>query len=145
MISGVIAGVLGTLVVYHSGLAQTPPFPMIIDGSGASIDRDTLRKATTIVADKTPDPYSVQFRRIGKSNDGSPTVCGQFNAKNKFGAYSGFLDFIAFIDKNSSFETIDYSAMPEDSEDNIDKKIKVLQYNVMLLKTISSSCSVPTE
>ena len=38
------------------------------------------------------DPYSVKFRNLRQGRGGA--VCGQYNAKNRLGAYVGFRDFV---------------------------------------------------
>lgn len=38
------------------------------------------------------DPYSVRFRSLRAGRGGA--VCGQYNAKNRLGAYVGFRDFV---------------------------------------------------
>lgn len=38
------------------------------------------------------DPFSVQFRNLRAGRRGA--ICGQYNAKNRMGAYVGFRDFV---------------------------------------------------
>jgi len=48
------------------------------------------------VADSLKDPSSAQFRnvRLVPYKDGS-VICGEVNAKNSYGGYVGFKDFVA--------------------------------------------------
>ncbi|WP_257223698.1 hypothetical protein [Acinetobacter sp. YH12140] len=43
------------------------------------------------------DPESVQFRgeQIHENTDSGAVACGEYNAKNSFGAYTGFKGFVA--------------------------------------------------
>ena len=52
-----------------------------------------ISEAKKAVADKVKDPSSVQFKDV-KECDTKGMVTGQFNAKNGFGAYTGFEAFI---------------------------------------------------
>ena len=44
------------------------------------------------------DPTSAQFQGV-KLNSESSAACGQFNAKNSFGGFVGFQEFIATVDE----------------------------------------------
>jgi hypothetical protein len=49
-----------------------------------------------LLARKMKDPSSVQFRDVyvpEKSESGLPAICGEYNAKNSYGAYVGFQRF----------------------------------------------------
>lgn len=45
------------------------------------------------------DPFSARYRRVSTGRDGS--LCGQVNAKNRMGAYTGFQTFITFSSGNA--------------------------------------------
>lgn len=48
------------------------------------------------VRDKMKDPGSVQFRNVKSLKyNGGVLLCGEFNAKNGYGAYTGYQPFIA--------------------------------------------------
>jgi len=51
----------------------------------------TIAQAKRILADRMKDPSSVQFRNVKAFKSGA--VCGEYNAKNSFGAYVGFTPF----------------------------------------------------
>lgn len=54
-----------------------------------------IHEAKAAVANEFLDPGSVQFRRIRTIEDViRPNVCGEVNAKNAYGAYVGFVQFI---------------------------------------------------
>ncbi|GAB2463711.1 hypothetical protein GCM10027082_14090 [Comamonas humi] len=58
--------------------------------------QDFLKKLKNNVADKFKDPDSVKFRGLFFSNrKGMPTLCGEVNAKNSYGAYVGYRGFYA--------------------------------------------------
>jgi hypothetical protein len=58
---------------------------------GALIESSKVR-----VARDLKDPASVQFRDVVVVRNGkSVTVCGEYNAKNSYGAYVGFQKFFA--------------------------------------------------
>lgn len=47
------------------------------------------------ISERMKDPGSVQFRGVAiYTGAGSPVVCGEVNAKNSFGGYSGFQPFL---------------------------------------------------
>lgn len=47
------------------------------------------------------DPYSVKFRSLRAGRGGA--ICGQYNAKNRLGAYVGFRDFVIGKDGKSIY------------------------------------------
>ena len=55
-----------------------------------------IEKAKQGVRAQMKDPASVQFRNVrGYNKGGMALLCGEVNAKNSFGAYTGFRRFIA--------------------------------------------------
>lgn len=56
----------------------------------AGCDR-TVQRAQDRIAHDALDPSSVQFREVRR---GDGAVCGERNAKNAFGAYTGFARFV---------------------------------------------------
>lgn len=55
---------------------------------------DFIREAKTNVTANFKDPSSAQFRNLYLSKKTFPTLCGEVNAKNSYGAYVGFRGFI---------------------------------------------------
>ena len=59
---------------------------------------ELVGRAKTKVAEDLKDPQATQFRNVfisdQKSKSFDAVVCGEFNSKNGFGAYGGFLPFI---------------------------------------------------
>ena len=50
--------------------------------------------------DSFKDPGAVEFKEITtKPVDGGTVICGKVNGKNSYGAYTGFTDFIAIMDR----------------------------------------------
>lgn len=60
-----------------------------------------LEAAKTLTRNQFNEPASAEFRGLYVSTQG--TVCGQVKAKDQFGAYTGFDDFIALSDRLVSF------------------------------------------
>ena len=60
-------------------------------------DSSDVKKAKDEVAYNLNDPSSVQWRNVEKVNDS--LICGEYNAKNSYGAYSGFKRFAKFGDQ----------------------------------------------
>jgi hypothetical protein len=91
---GLVAGLFG--IVIDIGLQQEAA-----DGGF------TEAVAKRLVASQMRDPDSVEFQNVGAHvrSDGSHIVCGEVNAKNGFGAYVGYVRFIAF--QNGVVETDD--------------------------------------
>jgi hypothetical protein len=84
-------------------LAVSQPGPVSIMESKAKALFDTRQKsaqesqrllasAKKVLASYLFDPFSAQYRRVRSGRGGA--VCGQYNAKNRMGAYTGFKDFV---------------------------------------------------
>ncbi len=52
------------------------------------------QQALQAVADTMIDPWSAQFRNVRLSGS---SYCGEVNAKNRMGAYTGFSPFLVFM------------------------------------------------
>ncbi|MDX8508580.1 hypothetical protein [Mesorhizobium captivum] len=50
-----------------------------------------------------PDPDSLQLTGLRYSENGSGIICGQMNAKNRLGAYTGYKKFAHARDRNFTF------------------------------------------
>jgi hypothetical protein len=80
-----IAAIPGTLRPFLLSLivcACSPSQPSIV----SEVERT--------VADQLKDPDSVEFRDVKLSDTGD--VCGRYNAKNNYGAYTGYRRFMGF-------------------------------------------------
>ncbi|WP_312165384.1 DUF4124 domain-containing protein [Massilia timonae] len=80
-----LAGHACTLLDIHSppplranAVAKTPPL--------------SISAAKKIAADALMDPEATRFRDVYRSRSGA--VCGNLNAKNSFGAYTGYAGFV---------------------------------------------------
>lgn len=63
-----------------------------------------VAQATSLVARDLKDPGSIQTRNIRgyRAATGDRIICGEFNAKNSFGAYAGFSGFyVRFTPRNT--------------------------------------------
>jgi hypothetical protein len=69
----------------------------------AEADQKLMTEAQTIAARDLRDPSAAQFRAVFVQRKpvgaapwaGAPVVCGEVNGKNAYGAYAGFVRFIA--------------------------------------------------
>lgn len=82
-----------------------------------TIQHESVESTILQIKDRLKDPSSVQFRNIyiNSLKTGATSVCGELNAKNSFGGYTGFN---AFYQSNTDKEPIIYS----ESDSNPDKK-----------------------
>lgn len=60
-----------------------------------------VQRAKRSVSDQFKDPDSAKFRDLYLANKGLPTLCGEVNAKNSYGAYVGYRGF--FYNSVSSY------------------------------------------
>lgn len=68
---------------------------------GSELSTTAKAKITAALSLLVPDPYTVQL--IGLKPASSGLICGKFNAKNSFGAYTGFRPFL--LDTKSGLMT----------------------------------------
>ena len=68
---------------------------MLLSGLSAcaSKEQTDADKLKRIIASEMKDPDSVKFRNLRMGSIGNSTLCGEINAKNSFGAFSGFEKF----------------------------------------------------
>lgn len=63
------------------------------------METNVVKAAKEAISRDMKDPNSAQFRDIKQYKNGSfDVVCGEVNAKNSYGAYTGFRPFVV-IDK----------------------------------------------
>ena len=95
------------------------------------------------VADQLKDPDSVEFRYVGLTAESD--VCGSFNSKNSYGAYTGYRRFMGFKATDGS---IDADLEPEEpiaSAFNTDHQIwKIREKEFSALWNISCKTKSPT-
>lgn len=72
-------------------------FPLPVSPKvAANDDAQHIASAKEKLSHDMKDPASVQYRDIVVRRSGQAvTVCGEYNAKNSYGAYTGFLKFFA--------------------------------------------------
>ncbi|HEY0414566.1 MAG TPA: hypothetical protein VGD66_15640 [Allosphingosinicella sp.] len=58
----------------------------------AKEENQALSRARKVLAQYLFDPFSAQYQRVRLGRKGA--VCGQYNGKNRYGAYTGFKDFV---------------------------------------------------
>jgi hypothetical protein len=74
-----------------------PVFPnlTVIDQSRNVLTIEEQKQLFDGIGDRFTDPVSAQVRRLVRSTTQTAIVCGEINAKNKFGGYVGFIPFSA--------------------------------------------------
>lgn len=92
---GIALLVAGLLAMAYFALSARGIWPGSLEGQAREALTDTLL-----------DPSSAQFRELRRDLPDGP-ICGEVNAKNSFGAYTGFAPFyawrgIVFIDDEDS-------------------------------------------
>lgn len=107
------------------GCAGTPPVQRLQDSSlfevrghamnmeaflkNGKSEEDGINIALQNLTDSLKDPDSAKFRNVRmKAFDGMHVVCGEVNAKNSYGGYTGFKKFAAGP-KESSIESSEIS------------------------------------
>lgn len=63
---------------------------VVLTACGGSQHSDAKQQ----IADQLKDPASAQFRNVRASTLRDTDVCGEVNAKNSFGGYTGFKRFV---------------------------------------------------
>ncbi len=68
--------------------------------SAASGDAAFVAAAKAVVTQDLKDPESVKFKGLGiyQSASGLNFLCGEMNAKNSYGAYTGYVRFVSAIE-----------------------------------------------
>lgn len=64
---------------------------------GPSAEEQLIARAQIKVADRFKDPESAKFRKLRADAD-LRQVCGEVNAKNSYGAYTGYAPFLYLAD-----------------------------------------------
>jgi len=85
------AFVSAAFVFFFSG----PNNLTVLDGSAVFLTADEQSSISEGMRNKLYDASSAQFRRLVRSKTMPRIICGEVNAKNKFGAYVGFVPFSA--------------------------------------------------
>jgi len=64
--------------------------------AGGGSESQMEERAKEAISNQLKDPASAQFRNVrAKQFDDSSVVCGEVNAKNSYGGYIGFKQFVA--------------------------------------------------
>ena len=93
---------------------------------------EAVKRAKEAVTRDFNDPVSVQWKNVylNRKPDGEYVVCGSLNAKNLYGAYTGFRYFYAIVDMHAdAFEhaMADIKRMGKQAERNLDNVGKGLR------------------
>lgn len=77
--------------VIEESPALPPPQPRTYPSEATP---EELEVATTMVTDRLKDPDSARIRNVRLMQEGGDLVCGEVNARNSFGGYTGFSHFV---------------------------------------------------
>jgi len=69
-----------------------PPPPPRTYPSAATPEE--IEAATALVRERLKDPESARIRNVRVMKDGGALVCGEVNARNSFGGYTGYGHFV---------------------------------------------------
>lgn len=93
------------------------------------------------VSSQMKDPASTQFRSEKLSPEG--WLCGEMNAKNSYGAYSGFKRFISISEADAYVESMGRVGKSEDSSrqitESLDVQIEILKNRKVFNETVPAS------
>lgn len=78
------------LLASAPALAQT-----VADNSARGIPPDDLQLVFQLVSERLVDSKSAQYRNLSRIRGSTEGYCGEVNAKNRAGAYAGFVAFVA--------------------------------------------------
>lgn len=84
----------------------------LLVGVTASAKDNFTAAAKHVVTQDLKDPESAKFRnlRTVKTDTGLRILCGEMNAKNSYGAYTGYVPFVSSIDGFSAVGSDESSA-----------------------------------
>ncbi len=65
----------------------------------ASIPQSTVNMVHAVMREKMKDPESAKFRRLVtyRSGLGDQIICGEYDAKNSYGGYTGYKNYYARV------------------------------------------------
>jgi hypothetical protein len=110
----------GSFDVVSHALAVTAEIVYFPHG-GRPTDKERHEAVINLVKDsatrKLTDPFSAQFRNVRVvANEQYEVVCGEMNAKNLYGGYVGFVDFVSNIDDNADYIYVHFDDSDDDSD-----------------------------
>jgi hypothetical protein len=115
-----------------------------MDGSLKALPPNKVDALKNVLLQATSDPFAVQFLhlRVGKTG----AVCGTFNAKNLYGAYTGFRSFILApdgksmnVDPAGPYERLVASAASHSAEE-LNRQIEAKKKQIEFLKSAQTHC-----
>lgn len=80
-------------VAEASAVVPAPPQVATADQVARVTEPDAFEQAKAKVTGQLKDPSSVQFRNLRFLDQANGKVCGEVNAKNSYGGYTGFTPF----------------------------------------------------
>lgn len=85
--------ILATMFLSGQALAAPQPQKSDVDARYERASQEMMQAAVDLVRSTTVDPRATKFRLVAIS-PGGKAVCGEYNARNKLGAYVGFYRFM---------------------------------------------------
>jgi hypothetical protein len=95
----------------------------------------TKTEAMAAVSSLMKDPGATQFRGVEviDQGDGTEAVCGEYNAKNSFGAYAGYSGFVYYANR-VDLETSSYTS---------DRSLSEIESSISYLENSRIRCIEP--
>lgn len=91
------------------------------DQTAASVNSALLDEAKEAIAKNLTDPWSLQMRSLSQRTvEGKTMICGEANAKNSFGGYTGFKPFFFFKGAEEA-GVLDLSVFANQATDSTDR------------------------
>lgn len=84
-------------------------------------DAKAITAAQNEIRDRMKDPAATQFRnvRVVRDSQGGANVCGEVNAKNSYGAYTGFAGFVSMVGSDGVSASSVVDSKRENSTDHL--------------------------
>ena len=99
--------------IFFTVLIGIPSLVNAADKTWETLSDETVLRKILVEKSNLKDPFSIQFRQVKVSNskavDNAPITiwCGEVNAKNSYGAYSGWKLFFAISNGKEASVSID--------------------------------------
>lgn len=93
------------LAAISSGMVIAAAHGALAQASPVSVTEQEVSRGKAIVLNRLVDPSSAQFQNVTITRVGHAAIfCGQVNAKNQLGGYTGYRPFIVFGGDVSFYE-----------------------------------------
>jgi hypothetical protein len=103
----------------------------LVAGAYFGFQEYRLRQLKATVGAHLMDPFSAQYRDVAEKNG---VICGEVNAKNQMGAYTGYKAFI-HINGKTHFED-----MTDMDSTNAEVRLKAIENRMKFLRLFIDNC-----